>query len=124
LETVRASTYRIPMIPARTVYKAIILPKIIYTAQVWHPGPKDSKGAKALTAKLETFQNKSLKKIYEVYKTANVQVVRNKTHVPPVNFEIERRSLNHLIRKKLRIKTGIDKIKKPRKKYTKSSKPE
>lgn len=91
LTCLSASTWGLPLIQARLVYKMVVLPALAHGALAWHQ-PGRSAGAstpRGLATKLKPRQNDCLRSITGAYKATPISTMEAETNVCPLDLYLD-----------------------------------
>ncbi len=107
LTRLSGSTWGVKRPLARRLYKSIILPKMLYGAQVWYNPPNIEKGGRVRRRRLEMVQNRCLRRITGAYKATKVDVLQSEAQVPPLELYMNKLCFDHYTRTKDRASNGV-----------------
>ena len=85
IDRISASTWGASFKKARLIYSSVVRPSITYGASIWYTPQELKTSRKYVDRKLETLQNKSLRRILGAYRAVGSRILEREAAIPPIS---------------------------------------
>ena len=86
IDRISASTWGASFKSAKLIYSSVVRPSITYGASIWYTPQGVASSRKHVDRKLETLQNKSLRRVLGAYRAVGSRILEKEAGIPPISI--------------------------------------